>query len=144
MEFAFGFRFSQRKFRVSFLTFTPVSITSLPGHSDVQPKDWENQREISNRRRRVLRRDRYRCRGCDKDERDVTVAVHLINPDVTEEQHMLTLCRNCFAIVNRRKIIASRTSEFLLKLWAVLHSRGLSPASHESVEGPEFTVQQLP
>ncbi|QHS50421.1 hypothetical protein [Edaphobacter sp. 12200R-103] len=144
MEFAFGFRFSQRKFRMSFLTFTPISITSLPGHSDMQPRDWANRREISNRRQRVLRRDRYRCRGCDKDERDVTVAVHLINPDVTEEEHMLTLCKNCFAIVNRRRIIASRTPEFLLKLWAVLHSRDLSPAGYESDENPEFTTQQLP
>jgi hypothetical protein len=144
MEFTFGFRFSQRKFRMPFLTFTPISITPLPRHSDVQLRDSANQREISNCRRRVLRRDRYRCRGCDKDERDVTVAVHLINPDVTEEQHMLTLCKNCFAIVNRRKIIASRTSEFLLKLWAVLHSRGLSPVGHESDQALEFTVQQLP
>lgn len=143
MEFAFGFRFSQRRFRMSLLTFDPISILSPARHSDVQLREWANQREFSNQRLRVLRRDRYRCRGCDKDERDGTVAVHLIHPDVTEEQQMLTLCKNCFAIVNRRKIIASRTSEFLLKLWTVLHSRDLG-ARHEFEEDPEVTGQQLP
>ncbi len=124
MEFAFGFRSSQRRFRMSFLTFTPISIISLPGSGDVQPTDWASQRETSNLRRRVLRRDRYRCRGCDRDEREVTVAVHLVNPDAEDEQDMLTLCRRCFAIVGETKIAASHTPEFLRKLWTVLHSHG--------------------
>ncbi len=128
MEFAFGFRYSQRRFRMSFLTFTPISIISLPRHSDVQPRDWANQREASNRRRRVLRRDRYRCRGCDRDEREVTVAVHSINPDAKDDQDMLTLCRECFAIVSQTKIVASHAPEFLRKLWTVLHSHDPSPA----------------
>lgn len=129
MEFAFGFRFSQRRFRMSFLTFTPISILSLPTSSNVQPRDWTSQREISNRRRRVLKRDRYRCRGCDRDEREVTVAVHLVNPNAEDEQDMLTLCRGCFAIVNRTKIVTSHAPEFLRKLWMVLHSHGPIPAS---------------
>lgn len=122
MEFAFDFRFSRRKFHLSFLDFTPLSIIPLPEHSDVQSRDWIDQREASNQRRRVLRRDRYRCRGCDRDEREVTIAVHLINSNARDEQDMLTLCRECFAIVNQTKIVASHVPEFLRKLWAVLHS----------------------
>jgi len=127
MEFAFGFRFSQRRLRMSFLTFTPISILSAPGHSDVRPRDRTNQRETSNRRRYVLRRDRYRCRGCDRDEREVTIAVHPIHPDTEDERDMLTLCRACFAIVSQKKIVASRVPEFLRKLWRVLHSHDPNP-----------------
>jgi hypothetical protein len=127
MDFAFGFRFSQHKFRMSFLTFTAISI-SLPKHSNVQPRDWEIQREASNCRRRVLRRDRYRCRGCDRDEREVAIAVHLVNPDTKDERDMLTLCRGCFAIVSQTKIVASHSPEFLRKLWTVLHSHDPGPA----------------
>ncbi len=122
MEFAFGFRSSRRRFRMSFLTSTPISRISLPATSDVQPMDWKSQREMSNLRRRVLRRDRYRCRGCDRDEREVTVAVHLVNPDAGDEQDMLTLCRGCFAIVSETKLAACHTPEFLRKLWTVLHA----------------------
>lgn len=127
MEFAFGFRFSQRRFRMSFLTFTPLSIISPPRHSDVQSRDWMEQREASNRRRRVLRRDRYRCRGCDRDEREVTIGVHVINSDASDVQDMLTLCRGCFAIVSQTKIVASHAPEFLRKLWTILHSHEPNP-----------------
>lgn len=123
MEFAFGFRFSQRKFRMSFLTFTPISIFSLPRSVEIHQTDWRDQREIASRRRRVLRRDRYRCRGCDRDEREATVAVHSVNPSTEDEQDMLTLCRGCFEIVSQANIVASHTPEFLFKLWRVLHSR---------------------
>ncbi len=122
MEFVFGSRFYQRIFHSSFLSFTPLSIISLPNHSDVLAEDREDQREVSKRRYRVLRRDRYRCRGCDRDGQEVTVAVHLIHPAAKEEQEMLTLCRDCFGVVNQKKIVAARTSEFLRKLWAVLYS----------------------
>jgi hypothetical protein len=133
MEFAFGFRFSPRKFRMSFLTFTPVSIISLPGSSDLQPRDWASQRGASYLRRRVLRRDHYRCRGCDRDEREVTVAVHLVHPDAENEQDMLTLRRRCFAIVSETKIAASHTPEFLRKLWTVLHA----PISGRRISEPK-------
>lgn len=55
MEFAFGFRHSQRRFRLSFLTFDPISIISLPRQCEVQPRDWAKQRDASNRRRQVLK-----------------------------------------------------------------------------------------
>jgi hypothetical protein len=70
----------------------------------------------------VLRRDHYRCRGCDRYEREVTVAVHLVHPDAEDEQDMLILCRRCFAIVSETKIAASHTPEFLRKLWTVLYA----------------------
>ncbi len=63
MEFAFGFRLSPRWFRKSFSSFTPISVTSLPGTAGVQPKDWAGKRKASNVRRRVLRRDHYRSVG---------------------------------------------------------------------------------
>jgi hypothetical protein len=122
MEFVFVFRFSPRWFRKSFFTFTPTSIISLPGSADVQPSDWASQRKASNLRRGVLRRDHYRCRGCDRDEREVTLAVHPVHPDAEDEQNMLTLCRGCFAIVDETKISATHTPDFLRKLWTILHA----------------------
>lgn len=109
MEFVFGFRLSRSKFRVSFLTFTPISIVSPPRSSDIQTRSLTSQQEISDRRRRVLIRDRYRFRGCDRDEREVVVAVHLVNPNAERERDMLTLCR-CFEIVSKTEIVASHTS----------------------------------
>lgn len=128
MDFVFGFRLSPRWFRKSFLTFTPISVNFLPGSGNVQPMDGASQRKTSNLRRRVLRRDHYRCRGCDRDEREVTVAAHLIRPDAGDERDMLTLCRRCFAIADEAKIVASHTPEFLQKLWRVLHAP--SPGSN--------------
>lgn len=97
--------------------------------------------KTSNLRRRVLRGDRYRCRGCDRHEREVTVAVHLVHPDAEDEQDMLTLCRRCFAIVGKTKIAASHTPEFLRKLWTVLHAPSsrselkVNRKHHSSVSG---------
>lgn len=121
MEFVFGVHFSRRIIRMPFLTFTPLSIISLPTHKDTWQGNWVDQKEISKFRRRVLRRDQYRCRGCDRDGREVTIAVHPIHPAAKAEQEMLTLCRECFVITNQKKIVATRTPEFLRKLWAVLH-----------------------
>lgn len=130
MEFVFGPSFSRRILRITFLTFTPLSILSLPAHKDAWQGNWEDQQEISKFRRRVLRRDQYRCRGCDRDGREVTLAVHRINPAAKTEQEMLTLCRECFGIANQ-KIVATRIPEFLRKLWAVLHSPKIGPPSSD-------------
>jgi hypothetical protein len=60
----------------------------LIGRKELQ-SDWPRLRM------RVLRRDRSRCRGCDKKGDEVTLCIHLIRPDASGMDAMVTLCRKC-------------------------------------------------
>jgi hypothetical protein len=80
--------------------------------------------EASNRSRlraQVLRRDRYRCRGCDKKGDEITLAIHGIEPNVAEAESMVTLCMNCQALARTHKLKGHSLPEFLRRLWYCLH-----------------------
>jgi hypothetical protein len=68
---------------------------------------------------KVLRRDRYRCRRCDKKGDEAALIVHPIHPEASHEDGMLMLCANCRTLAMNREISASSISIFLWKLWCM-------------------------
>lgn len=92
--------------------------------------------ESSRLRRRILRRDRYGCRGCDRDGLEVTLAVYPIHLNASHENNMLSLCRECFNLVERKNITANHAPDFLRKLWCELHPPASSVANQRE-EHPE-------
>ena len=73
------------------------------------------------RLKRVLYRDRFRCRGCDKKGDDIAVTVHYIRPDVSQIEGKLTLCTSCQALARRRELSWVDIPDFLRCLWHCLH-----------------------
>jgi hypothetical protein len=85
----------------------------------------QNHRPIhwSGRRLKVVRRDRYRCRGCDRKGDEVTLDVHPIHPEASEVDAMLSLCPSCRELANTLHLSSSHIPDFLRQLWGqLLHS----------------------
>jgi 5-methylcytosine-specific restriction endonuclease McrA len=74
-------------------------------------------------RRRILRRDRYRCRGCDKKAEEVTLKIHAIRPDSLGVEDLLTLCLSCRALAGNLELRGVNIPDFLRHLWSHLHPR---------------------
>jgi hypothetical protein len=72
---------------------------------------------------RVLRRDGYRCRGCDRKAEAGTLGIHLIRPDSQAFDEILTLCQSCLAVAGRLKEPPVSVPHFLVQLWCQLHAR---------------------
>src|ERR1700723_439944 len=56
--------------------------------------DWQQQKL------KIIRRDRYRCRGCDKRGDEVSLGLHPIQPEFSNGTRMLALCANCQRLAN--------------------------------------------
>jgi hypothetical protein len=75
----------------------------------------------SGQRMKVVRRDRYRCRGCDRRGDEVTLEIHQICPGASEIAGMLALCPNCRELANAFQLSAAHIPDFLRQLWRQLH-----------------------
>lgn len=102
----------RRSYRASSLDRSAVRLFPL----DAKPAVREGSQ-----RKRVLRRDGYRCRGCDKKGDGIAVTVHHIRPDVSHIEEMLTLCTGCQALAKGRKLSGVDIPDFLARLWHYLH-----------------------
>jgi 5-methylcytosine-specific restriction endonuclease McrA len=72
---------------------------------------------------RVLHRDRYRCRGCDKKAEEVTLKIHHIRPGSSQVEDVLTLCLSCRALARNLELKGVDIPDFLRYLWRHLHRR---------------------
>jgi hypothetical protein len=81
-------------------------------------------------RMKVVRRDRYRCRGCDRRGDEVTLEVHRIYPNASDIDGMLALCTNCRELANTFHLSSDHIPDFLRRLWFHLHhpAHGLAPS----------------
>jgi hypothetical protein len=95
---------------------------------------------------KVVRRDRYRCRGCDRKGDEVTLDIHLIYPGATGIDAMLSLCPNCQETANALKLSSHHIPDFLRQLWRPLHHTGARISPHrELVESiPVDSLLQQP
>jgi hypothetical protein len=74
-------------------------------------------------RYRVLHRDRYRCRGCDKKGKEVSLNIHQITTGFSHVDGVLTLCISCQVLANNLELKAVTIPDFLRQLWRHLHRR---------------------
>lgn len=79
------------------------------------PLSWSGQRM------KVVRRDRYRCRGCDRRGDEVTLEIHQICPGASDIAGMLALCPNCRELANTFQLSGDHIPDFLRHLWRHLH-----------------------
>jgi 5-methylcytosine-specific restriction endonuclease McrA len=109
------------------------SIRSVINHSSplsafaqdvaLSKKQQRDRRHQSQTRLRVLRRDHYRCRGCDKTGDEVTLEIHQIQSDSFDPEGLITLCTTCQALVERWRLSADQIPDLLRQLWAHLYPR---------------------
>lgn len=69
----------------------------------------------------VVRRDRYRCRGCDKTGDEITLRVFPMRGDLSLAKEMITLCTRCHGVVIDTGLTANGIPDFLRQLWYFLH-----------------------
>jgi hypothetical protein len=79
------------------------------------------QHESMRRQMRVLRRDHYRCRSCDKKENDVAICIATIRSWAAHEEAMLVLCTSCHNLTKTLMLDGKDIPDFLRQLWYYLH-----------------------
>lgn len=77
---------------------------------------------------RVLRRDRYRCRACDRKGDEITLCVYSMHPYGSDVDECLALCSGCVTIAKSVAVEAESIPELLRILWHRLHSPRSTPA----------------
>jgi hypothetical protein len=98
--------------------------SAMPGVVTANSMSWTRLRM------KVVRRDRYRCRGCDRRGDEVTLEVHRIYPDASDIDGMLALCTNCRELAKTFHLRSDHIPDFLRQLWFHLHhsAHGLAPS----------------
>jgi hypothetical protein len=119
-------------FVMLFLIATRRCLSVLPMRSAAQSlnrdldlpffvKARDTSRTWTRMRSRVLRRDRYRCRGCDGQVDEISLGMYQIHRGASDIEQMLTLCRNCRALANNLGLEGQNIPHFLRYLWSNLH-----------------------
>jgi 5-methylcytosine-specific restriction endonuclease McrA len=88
--------------------------------SKQQKRDRQHQ---SKTRLRVLRRDHYRCRGCDKTGDEVTLEIYQLQPHSFDPEDLITVCTPCQTLIERLRLSADQIPDLLRQLWAHLYPR---------------------
>jgi hypothetical protein len=140
MEFALGIRKASRSVRSAFLVSPPISLfgPQLDRRSLTEIRDSHSiQSKI---RLRILRRDHYRCRGCDMSGDEITLTLRQIHPAASRSEEVLTLCTRCQDLAAQRNLNANQVSEFLRQLWCQLYPAMATEVQMESttdeLDGP--------
>jgi hypothetical protein len=121
MEFTMGFRSAVQRIRA---VLSPSPSTYWFDRGIGRPFLLKNelaQRELLRIRMRVLRRDRHRCRGCDKKEDGIALHVSTIRLEVAQESTMLSLCTSCQKLAKDQMLSGEDIPDFLRHLWHYLH-----------------------
>lgn len=96
-------------------------------------------------RMKVVRRDRYRCRGCDRRGDEVTLEIHQICPGASDISAMLALCPNCRELANAFHLSGAHVPDFLRQLWRHLHhSTSNAGPTQTTAEGAGGEVSSQP
>jgi hypothetical protein len=116
------------RFDVSRLTFhnnpkRPFLVEAMDA-----PQAWLRMRL------RVLRRDRFRCRACDKRNEEVLLTIHSICPGFNRADEILTLCLSCRALAKHLELKGANAPDFLSQLWRHLYR----PVMPTYVERPKL------
>ncbi len=74
------------------------------------PRSWSEQRM------KIVRRDRYRCRGCDRRGDEITLEIHRICPGACGIAGMLALCPRCRQLAKAFQLSGDHIPDFLHQL----------------------------
>ena len=114
MEFTIRLRQAVQMFRF-------LQRPRLDSHCDRSGLVIDSPLSWSGQRMKVVRRDRYRCRSCDRRGDEVTLEIHQICPGASDITGMLTLCPNCRELANAFQLSGTHIPDFLRQLWRHLH-----------------------
>jgi hypothetical protein len=81
-------------------------------------------------RLQMLRRDRFRCRACDRQNGEVLLTIHSIRPGLSQTDELLTLCTSCRSLAKHLELNGVDALDFLRELWRHLY-RPVMPTSAE-------------
>jgi hypothetical protein len=85
-------------------TLGPLTPTRIAGR-DFRPTENQNTRhDCPWLRMRVLRRDHYRCRACEKKGDEITLRVYPIRPLGSHVETMVTLCASCQSLLETLRL----------------------------------------
>lgn len=84
---------------------------------------------------KIIRRDRYRCRGCDKRGDERSLRVHPIRPELQNGAGMLALCPNCRELASANGLDGIDIPDFLRHLWRHLYHSSSKPIIPEKAIG---------
>jgi hypothetical protein len=97
------------------MAFQLFSLSFHVRNEDIDPR-------LARLSRRVLRRDGWRCRGCDKKRTEVVLVVHRIRPGTRKLDEAVALCMPCKAVAEEKNLSGLDTPDFLRYLWCHLHN----------------------
>jgi hypothetical protein len=110
----------RRGARTRLLAMAQSAITRIwrPSlHSEKAHPLRTTEKTYSHLRVKVMRRDRYRCRVCDRRGDEITLSAHCIDSIGLSKDRMLTLCETCRKTASDRKLVDISVAEFLRSLW---------------------------
>lgn len=73
--------------------------------------------QFSRLRVKILRRDRFRCRGCDKKGDEITLSFYCLDANAPQQERALTLCVKCHEIATKAQLTGRSLPDFLRNLW---------------------------
>ena len=123
-------------FRILPVMLFPFPSSSARGQQPLHPiligrrelqSNWPRLRML------VLYRDRSRCRGCDRKGDEVTLCIHLIRPDASGLDTVLTLCVKCSDLTIERDVKGDTIPDFLRLLWRNIYHPEMSPAAPPAI-----------
>jgi hypothetical protein len=119
--FVIRFRQAARSFRSSLQRLRRASPGSEEINRPLLVIAKNSRPNWSGLRLKVIRRDRFRCRGCDRPGDEVTLEIHQIQPGASDVAGVLALCPNCRELANARGLSGIHIPDFLRQLWCHLH-----------------------
>jgi hypothetical protein len=137
MEAAASFRIAVRMIR----TINRVTSPRPLFYQAFRQEKTDVASNLSWMRLRVLRRDRYRCRGCGEKGDEITLGLQPIHPHPSNADEILTLCARCQDFVKRWNIKGRDRSGFLQQFRRYFHCsmdpQSPAPSNGERAEALE-------
>jgi hypothetical protein len=121
MRLAIWFRQAFRRFRLYLQRLSLDSPRFEKSNRLLLIVSKDHQPNWSGQRLKIIRRDRHRCRGCDRTGEEVVLEIHQIQPGASDPTEMVALCPNCRNLASVLGLTGTHIPDFLRLLWRHLH-----------------------
>jgi hypothetical protein len=103
------------------------------------------EQQLSKVRVEVLRRDRYRCRGCDRAGDEITLSIYRLEEGLLQSDRTLSLCARCHEVATDKGLTGQSLPNFLRNLWRHrLPEQDKGPRNPSLRSGVSFPETDLP